>query len=241
MDFQNLLPLLLQVFVICGLSVGTLKMGEKALNSWLCLVAVGMNLFVTKQINLFGLHVTAAEALAVGYLLGLSLIQEFYGKKAARQHVYISMLVSIGFLLLSWVHVSYSPNEFDTMQPHFNIILTPLPRIVCASLTSFFVIQLCDIAFFQYLRRRTQGKWLLARTGTCLVLTQVLDTVLFSFLGLYGLVHDLSHVMVVSFIIKLCVIFLSLPFVEVASVFMKKPLVETTKGSANKGRRYECS
>src|SRR5690554_7549504 len=62
----------------------TLRLGERALHAWLCVIAVAMNLFVSKQISLFGLEVTATDALAVSYLLGFNLLQEFYGKQVAR-------------------------------------------------------------------------------------------------------------------------------------------------------------
>lgn len=179
-----------------------------------------MNLFVLKQINLLGLEVTASESLAVGYLLGLSLIQEFYGRKAARQHVLISMTVSIGFLILAWVHLSYSPNSYDLAHSLYVQLLKPLPRLIGASLLSFLTIQVVDIAFFQYLRQKTQGKWFAGRTGLTLILSQLLDTLLFSFLGLYGLVHNIIHIMIVSFTIKVVVIFFSLPFVQLSKSVM---------------------
>lgn len=209
----NFLILLLQIFGISVFTLSALRIGEKALNAWLCLLAVAMNLFVTKQITLLGLEVTASDAMAVCYLLGLCLIQEYWGRWAARIHVVIAMLVCLGFIMLSHVHLLYTPNRFDVMEPHFIALLNPLPRLVLASLASFLAIQIVDIAFFQYLRSKWQGKWFTGRTGLCLVLSQVLDTILFSFLGLYGLVGNLMHVMIVSFIIKVTVIFFALPFV----------------------------
>ena len=43
------------------------------------------NLFVLKQIHLFGMEVTASDGYAIGSLLGLNVLQEFYGKKEAKQ------------------------------------------------------------------------------------------------------------------------------------------------------------
>lgn len=186
-----------------------------------------MNLFVTKQIKLVGLDVTASDAIAVGYLLGLSLIQEYFGTQAARQHVWISFLCSLGFLGLSYLHLFFTPNQFDMMHPHFDAILSPMPRLIIASLFSFFLIQLVDIAFFQYLRSKTKGRWLTGRAGFCLLISQGLDTVVFSYAGLYGLVENLGDVMVVSFLIKLAVIGLSLPYVAFSKKFgryLERPL-----------------
>ncbi len=219
----NFCVLLLQILLICGVSLITLKMGEKALNSWLCIVAVGMNLFVTKQINLFGLDVTATDSFAVSYLLGLSLIQEFYGRSAARQHVAIAMVVSVFFVGLSFTHLLYTPSQYDVMHPHFAAILSPMPRIMIASLVSFGAVQLLDILFFQWLRLKTAGRWFTLRTGICLILSQLTDTFLFSILGLYGLIENICDVMLLSLIVKGIVIGLSLPFVTIATVVNKKP------------------
>ena len=200
-----------------------LRFGEKCLNSWLCLLAVAMNLFVTKQVTLIGLHVTASEALAVGYLLGLSLIQEYFGTEAARKHVGTAFLCSIGFLLLSQLHLYFQPNEFDSMHGHFVTILKSMPRLITASLLSFFFIQIVDIAFFQFLRIRAKGRHFTARTCICLVCTQVLDTVIFSYCGLYGLVENIEHIMLVSLVIKGATIFLALPYVALSRRFVSSP------------------
>jgi uncharacterized integral membrane protein (TIGR00697 family) len=219
----NIGCLVAQVFVICGLSVLTLKLGEKALNSWLCLVAIAMNLFVTKSVDIGNLSVTATDSLAVGYMLGLALIQENFGRHAARQHVLICFIVSVGFALLSSLHLLYEPNEFDVMHGVFVALLRPMPRLLFASLASFLLIQLMDIAVFQWLRTRWEGKCLSLRTGICLTLSQICDTVVFSYLGLWGLVPNLWHVILLSLAVKMCVVVLSTPFVELSKIKLKFP------------------
>lgn len=211
---HNFYTLLFQIGICCGISLIALRVGEKCLNSWLCLLAVAMNLFVTKQITLLGLDVTASEALAVAYLLGLSLIQEYYGKEAARKHVFTAFLCCVGFLFLTQTHLFFVPNQYDVMHGHFSAILQPIPRLILASMASFFMIQLVDIAFFSFLQYKTNGRHLTIRTGTCLIVSQILDTTIFSYLGLYGLVENLTHVMLVSFVIKTATIFLALPYVS---------------------------
>lgn len=223
---HNFYTLLFQIGICCGLSLVALRVGEKCLNSWLCLLAVAMNLFVTKQITLLGLDVTASEALAVSYLLGLSLIQEYYGREAARKHVFTAFLCCVGFLFLTQTHLFFHPNKYDMMHGHFEALFKPMPRLILASMVSFFMIQLVDIALFSFLQYKTNGRHLTMRTGMCLVLSQIMDTVIFSYLGLYGLVENLSHVMLVSFAIKTATIFLSLPYVSFSKriiSFKQKP------------------
>lgn len=202
----------------------TLRLGERALHAWLCVIAVTMNLFVSKQISLFGLDVTATDALAVSYLLGFNLLQEFYGKATARSHLLISFLVSSGFVLMSLFHLAYEPNGFDVTHQAFELILTPLPRLIGASLLTFVVVQAFDIFFFGWLREKFEGRKLVVRLMVCLVFSQIIDTVLFSFLGLYGQVGNLFDIIQVSLGFKYIVIALSLPLGGLATYVMKIPL-----------------
>ena len=210
--------------VLLLLILFTLRLGERALHAWLCVIAVSMNLFVTKQISLFGLDVTATDALAVSYLLGFNLLQEFYGKETARSHLLISFLVSSGFVLLSLFQLEYEPNAFDLADPAFRLILTPLPRIIGASLITFVVVQAFDIFFFGWLREKFEGKRLMLRLVVSLMASQIIDTVLFSVLGLYGQVWNLFDIMMVSLGFKYIVIFLSAPMGACAKQIMQIPL-----------------
>jgi len=198
------------------MSLFCLRLGEKALNSWLCLVAIAMNLFVIKQINVCTLEVTSTDALTIGYFLGLSLIQEYFGTQAARRHVFLSFACSFGFILLSLVQLLYEPNHLDMSHHQFAAILKPMPRIFIASIFSFLFIQLLDIAIFQKMRKRFSGKWFTGRVGISLIISQFLDTIIFSYLALYKLIPNLLDVMIFSLIIKFFVIVASLPFANLS-------------------------
>lgn len=213
---MNILVLCVHVLLICSLTLGALRLGREAMVAWLSLLAIAMNLFVLKQINLFGLHVTASDALGVGYLLGLNLIQEYFGRDAARKTVWISLFTASAFLMLSHIHLLYIPNRFDHSHNHFTFLLTPMLRIVAASLFSFLMVQLVDIRFFTLLRNRTGGKYLSLRILITLLFSQILDTLLFSFLALYGNVLSIADIIFLSLAIKIIVIVLSTPFVTLS-------------------------
>jgi uncharacterized integral membrane protein (TIGR00697 family) len=195
-------------------------MGEKSINSWLCLIAVSMNLFVTKQITLFGLEVTATDSLAISYMLGLNMIQEYYGRSAARQHAILAIILCLGFTVISNLHLCFIPNQFDCSHESYKIILSPMWRIVAASITSFFLVQLLDIALFSYLKEKLSGKFFARRVTISLIFSQILDTFVFSFLGLYGIVQNISEVIIFSLLVKLIIIILSTPFAFLSKIWM---------------------
>lgn len=210
---MNAFILFIHCLLVCSLILLFLKQGKEALIAYLAVLAVSANLFVSKQITLFGLNVTCSDALAVGYLLGSNLIQEYFGKKEAKKTIWISFFVSVSFIALTYVHLSYTPSIYDTAHAHFQPLLKPIPRIVLASVFSFLVVQLLDYVFFNYLREKTRGKYLVVRVALSGLLAHGLDTLLFSFLGLYGLVHQIWDVIAFSFTVKILVIALATPFV----------------------------
>lgn len=209
----NFFLLLLHIVLIATLSLFMLRLGREAAATWLGFLGVTVNLFVHKQISIVGLHVTASEAVAVGYLLTLNLIQEYYGKKFARQAVKLTFLILFSFALFSMIHLFYigGPNSE---------IFSPLPRLFLASLTSFFTVQLFDISLFNYLRNAFSGRFVTMRTTITLVLSQALDTVLFTFLGLWGIVDHPFHVILFSMVVKCLIIFFNAPFVALSKRFV---------------------
>jgi len=72
---------LLHIIIIAISSLVALRLGKEALVAYVCVLGILSNLFVTKQILLFGFNVIATDAFVVGAVLGLQLLQEYYGKK----------------------------------------------------------------------------------------------------------------------------------------------------------------
>ncbi|MEZ5314699.1 MAG: queuosine precursor transporter [Chlamydiales bacterium] len=209
----NLLLVPIHIAIVCGLTLFTLRFGKEMIITWLSLLVVIMNLFVLKQITFFNLSITPTDALSVGYLLGLNLIQEFFGKKTAHKTVWISLFISVSFVILAQIHLAYLPNSHDLSQTHFIFLLKPLPRLMTASLISFVIVQFFNLAFFRFLQRKMSNKYLTTRTILTLILSQIADTVLFNLIGLYGIIANTHHVILFSLMIKGMIIIFSTPFV----------------------------
>jgi len=216
----------LHIFVITGFTLGALRLGQEALVALLCVQSLLSNLFVIKQITLFGLDVTSTDVFAVGGIIGLNLLQEYFGKSIAIKAITINFFVLIFYLMMTQFHLWYQPNVFDIMHHHFTPILTPMLRITIASLTVYAVVQMVDTYLYRFLKNRFAGKYLLMRSVISLTCTQFLDTVLFSFAGLYGIVESMTHIIIVSFIIKMIVIALSSPCITLSKFIMKSPAHE---------------
>lgn len=180
--------------------------GQNALIAWIAILSLLANLFVLKQIELFHLNATASDIFSVGILLALNLLQEKFGRKATQQAIWISFSCLLFFILMSQIHLSYIPSVFDQTQTFYAALLTPAPRIMLASLTTFLIMQQLDSGLYHFLRQKLPQFSLFWISGITMSISQFADTWLFSYLGLYGMVSALGQIILVSYSIKLIAI-----------------------------------
>lgn len=190
--------------IICVILITffALRLGKEALVCLIVLFGILANFFVLKQTLLFGWNVTCSDVFAVGSVLSLNLLQESFGKETALRTTRLCFLGMGLFGVMSQLHLLYSPSPVDYTQESYRILLSPAPRLLIASLLTFYLVQQIDVRFFAFLRTRYQllgWRW---RNGASLCLSQLLDTLLFTFLGLYGLVESVGSILLVSFLIK---------------------------------------
>lgn len=182
-----------------------MRLGKSGLMCWIGLQPILANLFVLKQITLFGFHVTCSDVYAVSTALGLNLLQEYYGKESAKKAVWISFMLLLFFVVMSGLHLLYTASSQDYTQSAYQLILSSTPRLVAASVVSFFCVQWIDVQFFGFLKSKSHYFSLFTRNIMSLSISQCLDTLLFTFLGLWGLVGQLFDVFLMSFIVKLSI------------------------------------
>lgn len=202
---MNELIFFFHVLLVFVFVLGALKLGRGALVAWVAMQAVLANLFVTKQIELFGCTVTCSDVFAIGSILGLNLLQEYFGLEEAKKGVRICFYFMIFFALMSCFHLLYLPSVQDASHASFLKILAPAPRLLIASLVTFLLVQQLDVRLYAFLKKKLASVSL--RNGVSLSITQLVDTLLFSFLGLFGLVSSLGEIIFMSYLIKLAITF----------------------------------
>jgi hypothetical protein len=209
---MNEIIFLLHVLLILGVSLGALRMGKEALVALSALFCVIANVFILKQTNLFGLDVTCCDAYSVGSVLCLNLIQKYFGKSSAKQAMHIAFISLVCFSLFAMIQLWYAPCNADSSSSHFVAILKSSPRITAASLVTFYIVQRFDIFLFGWLGKLTLS----------LLISQLLDTLIFSILGLYGLVESVFDIFIMSFAIKCIAILIMGPLTAFSKFFLKK-------------------
>ena len=168
-------------------------LGEEGIIAWIALCAVLANLFVLKQINLFGLNATASDIFAVSGLVGLTLLQKESGEAIAKKAIQITLMCLIFFCCMGYLHLAYQPSNYDTLQPAYKALLSPAPRLLFASLIAYHCSQWTNL--------------LILRSGAhsiiALLLSQLIDTLLFAIIGLLGQVDAILEVIVIGYVIKI--------------------------------------
>ena len=176
--------------------------GRDALMGWVILQPILANLFVLKQVVLFGFHVTCSDVYAVSAILGVNFIQEYYGKEPAKRTVWHSMLAMLFFVAMSMLHLSYEPSNYDISHGAYKVILEQSPRLFVASMLGFLLVQQIDIHLFAFLKEKLPHVPFRLRNLMSLTVSQIFDTFFFTIFGLSGIVCDLVDIFILSAIIK---------------------------------------
>ncbi|MFA6527181.1 MAG: queuosine precursor transporter [Candidatus Babeliales bacterium] len=205
---------------IIGATCMALYLGREALITLICLESVLSNLMISKQISLLGMHTICTDVFTIGSIIGLSLVQECFGKATARRTIIINFCMLVFYLVSSNLHVLYVPNDFDTMHDLFAILFKPMPRIIIASMLVYYVVQLFDTWLFGKIKQQCGDMSLTHRLLLCTSASQLLDTVLFTFGALYGNVASVMHIIIVSFVIKMISIVLCAPAIAKIRAFI---------------------
>lgn len=218
---HNELLLVLHASIITLATIAALRTSVATLIALMSVECVLMNMLVTKQITLFGLGATATDAYAIGITLGLNLLQEYTQRYYARRAIIISFAAGLFAVIMGKLHLWYTPAPFDTHHAAAVQLLGVMPRIMIASLTSYIIVLYLDYFLFATLKKLFQSRYLPLRAGISLLISQLLDTVLFSFLGLYGIVNSVSSIIIVSYSIKICAIGVSILLVALLKPLLK--------------------
>lgn len=203
---MNELLFFLQVALVTFFCKGAEKFGKSALVASVAINAIVANLFVLKQIELFSFTVTGSDAFAIGSLLSLNLLQEKYGIVEAKKATIVCFFMMLFFVVVSLIHLSFVPSPLDDTHNAYSAVLSQTPRLLAASIAVFLFVQQVDRAIFSFFKAKFPKKSFSFRSTISLLISQGLDTILFSILGLYGLVFALFDVIIVSYFLKMIAI-----------------------------------
>lgn len=178
------------------------------------------NIAVCKCIDLFGLSTTAGNVLYASTFLVTDILSEKYGKKAATNAVLYSFSIMVLWLLGSQLILLFKPNANDYVNGSLSVVFGLVPRITVASLVGFLCSQSIDVFLYHFIWKKTgdNAKMLWLRNNGSTLISQAVDTVLFTTLAFWGTypTNVFFSILLTTYLFKAVVALLDTPFIYLA-------------------------
>jgi len=164
------------------------------------------NVVAGKVLDLYGFIVPGAFLLYAITFLMTDLMNELYGKQAAKRLVSVGFFASVFAALFIYLTQLLPPAPFaGEAQEAYEILLGTNLRFVIASMVAYYVSQMWDVWLFSLLKKKTDGKHKWLRNNVSTMTSQVIDTVIFITIAFIGQVPDLGWMIVSQYLLKLLV------------------------------------
>lgn len=198
--------------------------GKNGLFAMIACSGVICNIQVVVTVRLFGLVATLGNVVYASIFLATDILSEHFGMKTARKGVWIGFFTLIWATIAMQFAVRFIPDESDFMMGHVRELFSLLPRVVVASLTAYLLSQHHDIWAFDFWRRRTSGRHLWLRNNASTLVSQLIDSVVFTFLAFLGAFEFgvVLQILLTTYVMKVLVAIADTPFVYLSRRFAHK-------------------
>jgi hypothetical protein len=206
-----------------GITIGMYRLfGRDGLLGCIVLAILLANIQGPKLTMIFGLQTSLGVIFYSGIFFATDLLSEKYGRAEAGKAVLIGFAVSVIVVLMMSLALMFQPSdqpntaEFSRLiHESFQAILNFTPRFVFGSLLAYLISQSLDVWLFHKIKERTQGRWLWLRNNGSTMLSQAVDTLIYSFVVWWGVV-DLETALqlgMVKYGFKLVIAAIDTPFI----------------------------
>lgn len=190
---------LLQIILGTSCILWAAKYHMDTLIDSLPLLPIAMNLYVTKMILLGGHILPSGDSLAVMFGLGLNVVAYQKGNDLAMKILNRSLIAMVIWFTLTLAHVALTPLDGHPISEAHQLVFTQTPWICIASWISFYTSQ--GLERYVFSRMITRSPFFYANAVSTLI-SQSLDTILFTIIGLYFQPIDFMTVILWSLLIK---------------------------------------
>lgn len=210
--------------------------GRTGLIAAIVLAILLANLQGPKLTVIFGLETSLGVIFYSSIFFCTDVISEKHGRAAASQAVLMGFGVSLIIVIMMSLSLMYLPStEPDTadfsanVHAAFSTILSFTPRFVFGSLLAYLVSQSFDVWLFHKIRDLTRGKHLWLRNNASTMISQALDTALYSLVVWWGTVSLSTAIQLglAKYVFKLVIAALDTPFIYWARGWSNRGWFET--------------
>jgi len=215
------------IFLILDLLAGLILFiffRKQGLYAMMVLSIVVCNIQVAKIVGLFGLVATLGNIMYAGIFWATDVISEVYGKREAKRAVWLGFLSLIIATASMQMALLFVPHSSDFIDPALRSVFTFLPRIAAASLVAYLCSQLHDVWAFHYWKNRTQSRHLWLRNNLSTLVSQAIDSIVFTlgaFLGVFP-TEVLVQIVLTTYVLKFLVAVIDTPFIYAATFIERR-------------------
>ncbi|MCR8962678.1 queuosine precursor transporter [Brevibacillus halotolerans] len=197
--------------------------GKVGLYAWIGFATVLANIQVVKIVELFGFAMTLGNTMYATIYLCSDLLNEKYGQEQAKKAVWFGFFTLIATTIIMQMALRFVPHPDGlAKQDALAMIFGIMPRLVIASLTSYFISQFLDVRIYTFLKKicpKPNQLWI--RNNGSTLISQLVDTVLFCTIAFLGVLpmDTWFDILLTTYLIKFVVSAASTPIIYIARNF----------------------
>jgi len=159
----------------------------------------------------------------ISYIFG-DILVEVYGYGRSRIIIWTGFIALVGMSIIYWLVGLLPPAPGWENQEAYLAIFGVVPRIVIASIIGYWAGEFSNSYVLAKLKVLTKGKWLWSRTISSTIVGQGVDTVLFTFIGFFGLIPNsiLITAIISGYVFKVIYEIIATPITYKIVKFLKK-------------------
>lgn len=189
--------------------------GKYGLFSWIAMNTIIANIEVVKCVDMFSMPITLGNITFGSVFLATDILNEKYGRKIAQKGVFIGFFSLLILTVFTQLDLLYVPNSEDFAQKSMQTIFSITPRLCFGSMFAYLISHTTEVFLFSTIKNiLPDDKFLWIRNNVATVTSQLIDTVLFTFIAFWG-VFSFKTVIILcltTYSIKVLLAFCEIPF-----------------------------
>lgn len=163
--------------------------GKAGIFAWIAVATVVSNITAASIGPMLGIHgVTLANVPFATVFLSTQILSICYGREEGTRGVYVGLYSALTFVGLMMVSSYLVPESYDSVTGSINHLFSFGSYNMCntvASVSMFFLANLCNVLLFNKLRDKLENKHLWIAKNVATITTNCLENFAFVLLGLY--------------------------------------------------------
>lgn len=200
------------------------------LSTFIALIVVS-NVITGKLIQVGRFTLPGATLFYPFTFLLTDIVGEIWGKERGFRLVlwgfYGNMILLLGSVFILWAP---APGFFEH-QDAYRVVLGATPRIVLGSMVAYLVSQYHDVWSFAFWKEKTRGKHKWLRNNLSTMVSQLMDTGIFTLIAFYGVVPNpaLLQIATSQYLFKFLIALIDTPFFYMITSALERTMQQESR------------